>query len=77
MLLEKGGKRNLRLVRSYQVINLLNCMSKVVENVVAKELSQYCEEYFKLHPGQMGGRKERSAIDAVATLVHTIQEKWE
>ena len=25
----------------------------------------------------MGGRKERSAIDAVATLVHTIQQRWE
>ena len=25
----------------------------------------------------MGGRRERSAIDAVATLVHTVQEKWE
>ncbi len=25
----------------------------------------------------MGGRRERSAIDAVATLVHVVQEKWE
>ena len=25
----------------------------------------------------MGARKERSAIDAVATLVYTVQEKWE
>ena len=24
----------------------------------------------------MGARKERSAIDAVAMLVHTVQEKW-
>ena len=39
------------------------------------ELSGYCEDYSKLHPGQIGGRKERLAIDAVATLVHTIQEK--
>ena len=51
-------------------------MGKVVEKVVAKKLSQYCEEYSKLHPGQMGGQKERSAIDAVATLVHTVQENW-
>ena len=45
--------------------------------MVAQELSQYCEDYSKLHAGQMGGRKERSAIDAVAILVHTVQEKWE
>ena len=25
----------------------------------------------------MGGRRERLATDAVATLVHTIHEKWE
>ena len=77
ILLEKGGKRDLGLFRSYRVIGLLNCIGKVVEKVVAKVLSHYCEDYSKLHPGQMGGRKERSAIDAVATLVHVVQEKWE
>ena len=77
ILLEKGGKRDFGLVRSYRVISLLNCICKVVEKVMAQELSRYCEEYSKLYPGQMGGRKERSAIDAVATLVYTVQEKWE
>ena len=77
ILLEKGGKRDFRLVRSYQVISLLNCIGKVVEKVVAMELSGYCESYSTLYLGQMGGRKERSAIDAVAALVHRVQEKWE
>ena len=75
ILLEKGGKRDCGLVRSYRVISLLNCIGKVVKKVVAKELSQYCEDYSKLHLGQMGKRKERSAIDVVAALVHTVQEK--
>ena len=39
ILLQKGGKRDFGFVRSYRVISLLNCMGKVVENVVAKELS--------------------------------------
>ena len=52
-------------------------MGKVIEKVVAEQLSQYCESYSKLHPGQMGGRKERSAVDAVTVLVHTVQERWE
>lgn len=77
ILLEKGGKRDLRLVRSYRVISLLNCLGKVVEKVVAEQLALYCEAYSKLHPGQMGARKERSAIDAVSVLVHTVQEIWE
>ena len=77
IFLEKGGKRDFGLVRSYHVISLLNYMCKVVKKVVVKGLSQYCEDYSKLHPGQMGGRKERSTIDAVATLIHIVQEKWQ
>lgn len=77
ILLEKGGKRNLGLVRSYRVISLLNCLGKVVEKLVAEQLALYCEVYSKLHPGQMRARKKRSAIDAVSVLVHTVQESWE
>ena len=77
ILLEKGGKRDLSLVKSYRVISLLNCMGKIVEKVVAGQLSHYCEKFSKLHPGQMGARKERCAIDAVAALVHKVQECWE
>ena len=51
-------------------------MGKVVEKVVANQLSDYCETFSKLHPRQMGARKERSAIDTVAALVHIVQEKW-
>lgn len=52
-------------------------MDKIVEKVAAEQLSQYCEGYSKLYPGQMGGQKERSAIDAVATLVNPVQESWQ
>ena len=76
ILLEKLGKRDFGLVRSYRVISLLNCLGKVVEKVIADELAQYCKSHSKLHPGQMGARKERSAIDAVAVLIHKIQEIW-
>ena len=41
------------LVKSYRVMNLLNCMSKVVEKVVANQLSDYCKTFSKLYPGQM------------------------
>ena len=47
-------------------------MGKVVEKVVAEQLSLYCEKYSKLYPGQIGVRKERSAIDAVAIYIHTV-----
>ena len=75
ILLEKAGKCDFRLVRSYRVISLLNCMGKVLEKVIAEQLSQFCKAYSKLHPGQMGAQKKRLAIDALAMLVHTVQEK--
>lgn len=50
-------------------------MGKVIEKLVAKELSHYCENYSKLYLKQMGECKERSAIEVVATLVFVIQEK--
>ena len=62
------------LVKSYRVISLLNCMSKVLEKVIVEQLSQLSESSLKLHPGQMRARKERYAIDAVASLVHEVQQ---
>lgn len=47
--LEKGGKQDFKLVKSYEVINLLNYIEKVVKKVVVKKLSYYCEDYSKLY----------------------------
>ena len=49
ILLEKRRKRDLTLVKSYRVISLLNCMGKLVEKVVAEQLSQFSENFLKLH----------------------------
>ena len=65
------------MVKSYQVISLLNCLDKVVKKLVAGQLSQFCEEYGKLHKRQMGARKQQSAIDAAAILVQQVHEIWE
>ncbi len=65
------------MVKSYRVISLLNCLGKVVEKVVAEQLSHFCEINDKLHKGQMGARKFCSAIDVVALLIYKIQEVWE
>ncbi len=73
ILLEKGGKRDLALVKSYRVISLLNCMSKVLEKFIVEQLSQLSENLLKLHPKQMGARRERCASDAVASLVYEVQ----
>ena len=54
IFLKKVWKHDYGLVRSYQVMSLLNCMGKILEKVIAEQLSQFCEAYSKLHLGQMG-----------------------
>ena len=44
-------------------------MGKTVKKVMIKELSQYCEQYSKLHSGEKGDQKERSAIDVVTMFI--------
>lgn len=77
ILVEKSNKRDKTLVKSYRVISLPNCIGKLVEKVVAEELSQFCETNQKLHNGQMGARKNRCALDAVAIMVNSIHKAWE
>jgi len=58
------------------VISLLSCLGKVVEKVAAEAISRYCEAKGILHSSQMGSRKQRSAIDAVACLIQEVHEAW-
>jgi hypothetical protein len=76
VVIPKPGKDNYGLAKSYRVISLLNCLGKVVENVVAVLVSNHCEREETLHPGQYGCRKRRSAVDAVGVLMAKVQEVW-
>ena len=49
-------------------------MGKVLEKVVTNELSRLYKERSLLHPGQIGARKNKSAVDAVALLIHKVQQ---
>jgi hypothetical protein len=62
------------MVKAYRVISLLNCLGKVVEKVAAEAISSYCEATGVIHPGQMGSRRQRSAIYAVACLIQEVHQ---
>lgn len=49
ILLKKEKKHGWTLVKSYEVISLLNCMSKIIEKVIAEQLSELSEKFLKLH----------------------------
>jgi ribonuclease HI len=72
----KPGKSDYGLAKSYRVISLLNCLGKVVEKVIANMLSEDTDRGNLLHPGQYGGRRGRSAVDAAGVLMSTVQEAW-
>ncbi|RJE17249.1 reverse transcriptase, partial [Aspergillus sclerotialis] len=69
-------KRVRTQVKAWRVISLLNCLGKVVEKLAAELIANWCEERGTLHPGQLGCRRGRGAIDAVACLVQTVHEGW-
>ena len=52
---------------------LLNCLNKISEKIIATRLSHFAEHSNLLHNEQMGGRKNRSAIDVSLCLLHDIQ----
>ena len=76
VLLRKPNKPDYTAVKAYRVISLLNCLGKVVEKIAADAIARHCETMGMLHPGQMGSRKQRSAIDAVACLIQNTHDAW-
>jgi hypothetical protein len=73
--LKKPGKPNYALPKAYRVIALLNCLGKLVERLLAKRLGALAEVTSLLHPSQIGGRCQKSAIDATVLLLNHIQEQ--
>ena len=69
----RKGNRKATIPKSYRVVSLLNCMEKVAEKIIATRLSYIAETTNLLEINQMSDRKQKSAIDAVMTLVHDIQ----
>jgi hypothetical protein len=68
--------RNYALPKIYRIISLLNCLAKVMEKIIAQRLAIIAEFKTLLHMHQIGGRKQKSAIDAVMILIQKMQANW-
>jgi hypothetical protein len=55
---------------------LLNCLAKVMEKIVARRLAVMAEFKTLLHMHQIGGRRQKSAIDVVMVLIQKVQANW-
>lgn len=68
----KPNKPAYNVPKSYRPIQLLECMGKVVEKIVASRLLFDAGKYNLLPSTQFGGRPHLSCLDAGLSLVHDI-----
>jgi len=73
----KLGKPDYSKVRAYQVISLLDIISKLLERTAAHLIGDHLERKQGLHEGQFGCRKRRSCFDTVAIMMNRTQQAWE
>ena len=75
--MKKLNKRDRTLIKLYNVINLFNWFDKVVEKLVAKNLSQFYEAQGKPYKRQMERTKHQFPIDVTAFMIDKVQKIWE
>jgi hypothetical protein len=76
VILPKANKKDYSLPKAYRVISLLNCIGKAFEKILATRLSYLAETGDLLQQTQIGGRKQKSALDACLLLQSKVQEAW-
>ena len=75
IILKKPNKEDYSNPKAYRVISLLNCLGKVLERIFTTRLSYLVNTSPDLlSNSQVGGRKQRSSIDAVLALTNYIEE---
>jgi hypothetical protein len=72
----KPPYKNYALPKIYRVISLLNCLAKVMEKIIARKLAVMAEFKTLLYMHQIGGRRQKSAIDTVIMLIQKVQANW-
>jgi len=77
VVIPKPGKPDYTQVRAHRVVSLLDSISKLVERMAAHLIADHLERRNKLHDGQYGCQKRRSAVDAVAALMNQTQQAWQ
>ena len=73
ILLRKSNKLDYSIPKNYRVINLLNCLKKIVKKIVVLVLSNFYEEKELLHKDQFGYKKQKNTIDVVTKLILTTE----
>uniref|UniRef100_A0A0K3CQ65 BY PROTMAP: gi/342320283/gb/EGU12224.1/ Pol-like protein [Rhodotorula glutinis ATCC 204091] n=1 Tax=Rhodotorula toruloides TaxID=5286 RepID=A0A0K3CQ65_RHOTO len=76
VVLRKPKKPDYRDPKAYRLITFERCIAKGLERVVAARLSHLAESYAMLSCSHFGGRRRRSAEDAVVCVFDEIKGQW-
>jgi hypothetical protein len=74
VVLRKLGKDDYTALKSYRPIALINTTGKIMDAVIARQLSYLAETYYVLPPTHIGGRKMRSTKHALYAVTKKIYE---
>jgi hypothetical protein len=73
VILNKPNKPDYSLAKAYRPISLLECVTKLLEKIVAKRVNEDIISADLLPMSQFGSQPKHNAINAITTLVHKIQ----
>ena len=76
VVLRKPSKPDYTKVKAYRPIALENTLGKIMESIMAENLSYITETHELLPPHHYGGRPGRSAEDAMMILSESIHQAW-
>ena len=76
VILPKPNKPSYSDPRAYRPIQLLECLGKILEKIVASRLSFDIGKHNLVPFEQFGGRSNSSCTDAGMSLVHNIESAW-
>ena len=73
VIIPKPDKTDYTLPKAYHPISLLECMSKLLEKVVANRIQHDITALDLVPTNQFSGRQHSSCTDTGLTLLHNIQ----
>ncbi len=77
IIIPKRNKPDYSVPKAYRPISLISCLSKLLERIFSQRISFLANIHpHILHPSQMGGRKQRSAVDAVLLLQNFVENSF-
>ena len=76
VVIPKPGKPSYSTPRAYRPIQLLECLGKIMEKIVASRLMFDISKYNLVPHEQFGGRRASSCTNAALSLTHDIQSGW-